>query len=209
MPFRVHSFWNNKLTAHPTINHCYYRIIEIPHVPSVPGIYSWHLWIDNSNTQKYSQVFKQKRVDITVESNLSDKFSGQIRHAGYNEDIFDPATDIDLCNIASLAMCPPLYIGISKDLGKRLRQHVDEYEKVINGVIATPITTLKADQFDTIYESQHFASRMGFVVTRFGNLNANNLLVKTIEMPAGYSRSELLRVEKFLNRTFIPIYGRR
>ena len=209
MPFKVDTYWNNKLASNPNIKHCYYRITEVPHIPNVPGIYSWHLWIDNANNKKYSQIFKQKRIDITVESNLSEKFIGAIKHSGHQEDIFDSTIDINLCNIASIAMCPPLYIGISKNLGVRLGQHFDEFDKIIKGIKATPIDTIKSSHFDTIYESQHFAQRMGFVISKFNNLNANNLLIKTIEMPIGYSKDDLRKVETFLNRTFIPIYGRK
>lgn len=209
MPYKVTSFWNNKIVANPNIKHCYYRITEVPHIPRVPGIYSWHLWIDNVNNNKYSQIFKQKRVNVTIKSNLNDEFDGEIVHSGAESDIFDPAIDIDLCNWASIAMCPPLYIGISKNLGKRLKDHVDELNDIVAGTIPTPVNTLLASQFDTIYESQHFAQRMGFVVSKLSNLNARNLLIKTIEMPLGYSWSDLQKVEKFLNRTYFPIYGRK
>ena len=209
MPFKVNTFWNDKFNIHPDVKHCYYRITEVGNVPEVPGIYSWHLWIDNVNSANYSQVFKQKRVDVHIKSNLNDRFKGAIEHVDHEKDIFEPGIDLNLCNMASIAMCPPLYIGISKTLGSRLAQHVDEFDKIIKGVVPTPIDTLKAKQFDTIYESQHFAQRMGFVVTKFGNMNANNLLVKTLELPVGYDRKKLQQVETFLNRTYFPIYGRK
>lgn len=209
MPFKANTFWSSKMTLHPTIQHCYYRITEVSNIPNVPGLYSWHLWIDSTNSKKYSQIFKQKRVDVTIKSNLSESFEGAIVHANHDKDIFDAGIDLNLCNLASIAMCPPLYIGISSRLGQRLGQHVDEFDKIIKGAIPIPVATLTASQFDTIYESQHFAARMGFVVKDLSNLNANNLLIKTIELPTGYNKRELQRVETFLNRTFIPIYGRK
>lgn len=209
MPYKAATFWNNKLRSHPNIRHCYYRISDVQNIPAVPGIYSWHLWIDNVNGDKYSQVFKQKRVKVNIKSNLSENYEGDLPHVDMDSSIFDSSLDINLCNIASIAMCPPLYIGISKDLKDRLSQHVDEFNKIVKGTIPTPVPTLSSTQFDTIYESQHFAQRMGFVVSKLSNLNSTNLLIKTIEMPMGYSRLELFKVEKFLNRTYFPIYGRR
>src|SRR5581483_12198979 len=104
MPYSSNTFWTNKLAAFPNVKHCYYRLADIAQIPDVPGLYSWHLWLDNSNTTKYSQIFKHKRVQVSIESNLSDKFEGHISHKDHDSDIFDPVTDINMCNLASIAM---------------------------------------------------------------------------------------------------------
>jgi len=209
MPYTINTFWANKLAATPNVKHCYYRLVEVPQIPDVPGLYSWHLWIDNANSTKYSQIFKHKRVKVNIEANLTEKFEGDLHHAGYDTDIFQSKTDMDICNLASIAMCPPLYIGISGKLGQRLKQHTDELEKIIKGAIPTPVDTIRKRQYDTIYESQHFAERMGYVISKLNSLNAPNLLIKTLEMPMTYTKQDLQTIEKFLNRTYIPIYGRR
>lgn len=209
MPYTVDSFWTSKLAAIPSVSHCYYKVTDIPHIPDVPGLYSWHLWIDSTNTDRYSQVFKHKRAKIDIQSNLSEQFQGFVQHVGHDKDIFDTTTDLNICNVASIAMCPPLYIGISTKLRTRLSQHVDELDKIIKGIKPTPVSTVLKSQFDTIWESQHFAQRMGYVIKKLNNRNANNLLIKTIEMPVGYAKKDLQTIETFLNRTYIPIYGRR
>ena len=209
MPYTVNTFWTNKLAPVANTKHCYYRLADVAQIPNVPGIYSWHLWIDTNNTTKYSQVFKHKRIKINVESNLSDVFKGHIDHVGHDTDIFNPVIDLTVCNLASIAMCPPLYIGISKDLGQRLTNHKDELDKILKGIIPTPVDTISKRKFDTIWESQHFAQRMGFVISKLNNHNAQNLLIKTLEMPSTYPWSDLQKVEAFLNRTYFPIYGRK
>ena len=180
MPYTVNTFWANKLAGFPATKHCYYKLSEVPQIPDVPGIYSWHLWIDNNNTTRYSQVFKHKRVKVNIVSNLSDQFDGTINHVDHATDIFQSAIDINVCNLSSIAMCPPLYIGIAKKLGTRLTQHKDELDKIIKGTTPIPRNTLLKSQYDSIYESQHFAARMGFVIRKLNNHNAQNLLIKTL-----------------------------
>lgn len=101
-------------------------------------------------------------------------------------------------------------IGISKNLKTRLNTHYRELQKIYNGkVTLEPPKKLGQTDFDTIVESSHFAQRMGFSLKSFSKLNLNALYIKTIELDNSYTWPDLQRVEKYLNRTYIPLYGRK
>lgn len=207
---KVSDHWNNILTKTIVENHSFYGIADIDKIPNTPGIYAWFLLADKTNFNEYYKVFKQKKVEINIKGNLKEKYSGEVRNTYYDDDFKDSTIDFDLCNISSLAFGPPLYIGISKDLRVRLKQHSEELQKIFyKKIILPPPVTLGKTDFDTIVESAHFAERIGYTLKSFPTIKLNSLLIKTVELPLGYPWTKLQRVEKYLNRTFIPIYGKK
>jgi hypothetical protein len=207
---KVIDFWNNILSGSTVQDHCHYKLTEIDNIPETPGMYAWYLNVDQNNFLDYYKVYKQKKVEVSIKGNFDESYIGELRNV-YNEGNFkDNGVDHKLCFLASLAFSPPLYIGISNNLYIRLRQHCKELEKIYyNKIPLSKPTSLGKTDFDTILESMHFAQRIGHTIRLFKNINLNSLLIKTIEMPKGYSWSELHKVEKYLNRTYIPIYGRK
>ena len=210
MSNKVSNYWNTILTRSIVMNHSFYGISELDKIPKSPGIYAWYLLADKSNFSEYYKIFKQKKVEVNIEGNLRERYNGEVKHTYYDKDFKDSGVDFDLCNISSIAFSPPLYIGISINLNERLRTHADELQKIFYKKVAlSPPTSLGKTDFDTIVESGHFAQRIGFSITSFSTIDLNSLLIKTLELPAGYSWAKLQSVERYLNRTFIPIYGRK
>jgi predicted GIY-YIG superfamily endonuclease len=209
MDNQVHNYWLNTLKTSTAEDHCVYNLADIDKVPNVPGIYAWYLKVDPSNIDDYYKIYKQKKVKVTVDGHLKEAYKGEARHHYDPADFANPGLDFNLCEIASLAFSPPLYIGISKDLGVRLKTHTRELTDIFYGKINLPPPVMHKSDFDTIIESAHFAQRMGHSIRSFKNITINALLIRTIEMPAGYVWQDLQKVEKYLNRTYNPIYGRK
>lgn len=206
----VNDYWLSTLKGSTVDNHCVYDLTELHLIPNVPGIYAWYLKMDGTNFDDYFKIYKQKKVAVSVQGHLKENYVGEAKHNYNPVDFANPGIDLNLCEIASLAFSPPLYIGISKDLKKRLRQHSDELEKIYYGKVklATPPKVGKT-AFDTIVESEHFAQRIGHSIVSFPKITLNSLYIRTIEMPTGYVWHDLQKVEKYLNRTYNPIYGRK
>lgn len=207
---KVNDFWDTKHMLHSNKNHGIYNVRELNLLPESPGLYSWHINSTNINFGSYYKVFKQKKVDINISGHLKELYKGEVKREYYDRDFSSPTIDHNLCEYASSVFCPPLYIGISKNLNKRLKTHFSELEKIYSGITPIPKpTTLGQTQFDTIVESSHFAQRIGFTFVDLKDLRLEDLFIKTIELDSSYSWSELQKVEKYLNRTFVPIYGRK
>lgn len=210
MPIHVKDFWDQLGKKHTTKVHGIYRIKELHKVPDVPGLYSWHINATNLNFNAYFKAFKQKKIRVSLEGNLKEEYKGEIKRSYFERDFDSPSIDHDLCEFASHVFCPPLYIGISKQLKIRLSDHLDELEKIYNGTIKlSPPKKLGQTDFDTIVESSHFAQRFGFTLRELKNIKLDEVFVKTIELDSTYKWAALQKVEKYLNRTFIPIYGRK
>jgi len=210
MPIRINEFWDSLHTDHSPKKHGLYKLKEFGNLPESPGLYSWHINFSNINQFQYFQLFKQKKINIDIQGNLKEAYRGEVK-GHFNDQDFDSINlDHDLCEFASYVFCPPLYIGISKNLKKRLRTHFSELEKIYNGEMQLPsISKVGQTEFDTIVESSHFAQRLGFTIRTLGNIKLDDIFVKTIELDQKFSWIELQKVEKYLNRTFIPIYGRK
>lgn len=206
----VKDFWESISKVHTFDNHGYYRINEITKIPSKPGIYGWFISVNQHNFDDYFKVFKQKRIKINIKGNLNEEYDGNVKNIFSSKNFASPTIDHALCELSSYIFCPPIYIGISKDLNKRLTEHTGELNKIITGKIK-PSSPLKLGQtdFDTMYESKHFAQRVGFVLHSLNIFNINPIFIKTIELPLTYSWIQLQKVEKYLNRTYLPIYGRK
>lgn len=210
MGTKIHDFWPNILLASNIESHCIYNLTELHKLPKKPGIYAWYLISEATNFGEYHKIYKQKKINVTIEGNLKENYKGEIKAIYEDKDFHSPSLDHDLCKIASLAFSPPLYIGISKDLQTRLKTHTSELEKIVNGSLPLPSPqALGKTDFDTILESSHFAQRIGHSINSFSSLTMNSLLIRTIEMPAGYTWQDLQKVEKYINRTYTPIYGRK
>ena len=157
-----------------------------------------------------SKFLSKKRLDVNLKGNLKELYAGKIKNSFYSKDFASTSFDFDLCEYASSVFCPPIYIGISKDLKKRLATHIRELENIYTGKVklSKPSKVGQTD-FDTIIESSHFAQRIGFTLAELKNISIDSLFIKTIELDKTYTWSDLQKVEKYINRTFIPIYGRK
>lgn len=206
----VNDFWIDIQKKGNFDSHGYYRLKDINMLPSTPGIYSWYITGNQSNVDNFYKLFMQKRVAVSIEGHLKEIYQGNLRRH-YDEGHFKTGiTDFGLFNVSSLAFCPPLYIGISKDLKSRINVHYQELQKIIDGRVKLKnVKVMNPSDFDTIYESQHFAQRIGYSIKTTKRIKLNSIFIKTIEMQKGYSWGSLNNIEKYLNRAFVPIYGRK
>ena len=210
MAKKVQDFWMNMESKFSEYSHCVYSVTDFDQITETPGLYSWHAIADQVNIDNYFKLFKQKRLNVDAKGNLKESYSGHIQNTFFEKDFQMPNVDFDLCQIASLAFCPPLYIGMSKNLNQRLKDHYSELEKIYTGKIELQESTeLGPLDFDTAYESSHFAQRIGHIISGLNSIRLNSLFIKTIELGEDYESPELRKVEKYLNRSFVPIYGRR
>jgi len=111
--------------------------------------------------------------------------------------------------IACELLCPPLYIGISKRLNFRLQTHKKMLENIIYSDRDDSEINDTNIESDTEKESRYFGVRIGTIVKRTEHIRLTSFFVKTIQLNLEYSTEELRKIEKFLNRTFIPLYGRK
>lgn len=206
----VFDFWTKKNKSHSDKAHGIYKLSENHLIPSVPGIYSWHIGFEKKGYNDYFKAFKQKRLDVNLKGSLKEQYSGKIWNSYHSKDFSSTTFDFDLCEYASSVFCPPVYIGISKDLKARLATHIRELEKIYTGKVklSKPKKVGQTD-FDTIIESSHFAQRIGFTLAELKSISIDSLFIKTVELDKTYAWSDLQKVEKYVNRTFIPIYGRK
>ncbi|WP_207424296.1 hypothetical protein [Desertivirga brevis] len=210
MDNKVNNYWLKVLSGSSINDHCVYALSELDKIPEVPGIYAWYLKLDSTNLEDYFKLYKQKRIKVNIEGPLKESYQGSIKSTYNAKDFESPSIDFDLCEIASLAFSPPLYIGISKNLKRRLNEHGDELEDIYFGKTKlSPPTPLRKIDFDTEKESSHFAQRIGTTIKSFRKMKLSSLYIRTIEMPVGYIWNDLQKVEKYLNRTYNPIYGRK
>ena len=192
-----------------------YSIAQLVNLPNVPGIYAWYFVFDPQiNHVDYHKVFKNKRINIGIKGNLQEIYKGSLEcfpHTFSNHPISD---------LSALAECtdffsPPIYIGIAKkSLADRLPQHVDKLTRLLypkhpkaqaQAAAAQAATTVVTDDDD----SSIFAQRIHSAISGIKNVGLTSFVVKTVEMTPNYPEVEIRALEYFLNRTYVPIYGRR
>ncbi|MFN7704056.1 MAG: hypothetical protein ACK5OS_05480 [Chryseotalea sp.] len=206
----ISNYWTNVLSTSKVDRHGVYGLSDLHKIPNVPGLYAWYIAVSSANFSDYYKIFKQKKVTVKIEGVLQDKYHGEIQNI-YNDKNFPSAgIDYDLCEVASLAFSPPLYIGISIDLRKRLIDHSSELTKVLYGKLPLPSPLpIGKTEFDTIYESAHFALRIGHTIVNYPTVDLASFKIKTLELPKSFTWQDLQRVERYMNRTYIPVYGRK
>jgi hypothetical protein len=185
-----------------------YRLNQIEDVPELPGIYAWYVLPKmHTQPQVYHEIFKQKTLHSLVKGNLQDNYEGRLTAKPYIfEDIQDPALLIE----AIRQFSPPVYVGIAINLQRRLRTHVKTLNEFVYSSQETETFELSDLEVDSERESKYFACRVGSVIRNIKrDVDINSFLIKVIEMDESYSKAKLFEVEKFLNRTFIPYYGRK
>ena len=210
MAIRINEFWDDLLRNQSISHGCYY-LNQIDDIPDAPGIYGWFAHLDQYNRDDYFRLFHQKNVSVEIKGNLKEKYAGKVKRVSDEKDFENYNLDFLAGRLSSLIFCPPMYIGISINLKKRLKSHIRELTNIYhapNSIQVQP-NIVGITEFDTILESQNFAKRMGFTIKSLDSITLNNLVIKTIEMPVGYSWNNLQRIEKYLNRSYVPIFGRK
>jgi len=208
---------------------------EISDVQSKPGLYAWYsslrigkadLKTPENTTKalyKIAEAISYPSVSMKFNGNLNLLLEGELKHVFYGhtgnqytnqlqEVINDPDGRQIISEVFDLAvplLCCPLYIGVSKNLKKRLSQHSklinaylnDEPEQKIELLNTTPV-----DDEEDLENDKSFAMR---IAER--KIDPNNLIVGVIYPKENNPmvRKAIEAAETLLNRIFYPILGRR
>lgn len=175
-----------------------------------PGIYSWHYRLSHraadhsADMRAYDRIYAAKSYDVSAQAPLGEILTGRIIRRPFTEDRtpeFSPAA-----LAAAAVFCPPLYIGISVKIKRRLQTH---YQRLTECLVQPSSFSLRdiqeADDSDD--ESGVFAERIGNLLKSNGIGDPGRLFVKIVYVP-GASFRELQQAEFFVNRAFVPLCGR-
>ena len=178
-------------------------------IPELPGIYAWYIqYGKNTKAQVYHDVFKQKEFRSLIKGTLQDSYEGCLSAKPYP--FLEDIQNLDLLMEGVRQFSPPLYIGISVNLRQRIRTHLSSLNEFLYSRRPSYTAEISEMELDSEIESNYFAQRIGAVIKQnMDSLDINSFFIKVIELDKHYPKSGLLEVEKFLNRTFIPHYGRR
>jgi len=170
------------------------------------GIYSWFLSYDyKSERDEYHKIFRSSQLESEVKGVFKDVYSGKIQQKEY--DFEKEMSFSKFLNVASLAFCPPLYIGISKNLSDRLETHRNKLNSLINNESSRNL--IDDAKPDTDEESENFAIRLSRVINETDTIGIRNLRIKVLEATEKLDRDQVMDVEHYLNRTYTPFYGRK
>lgn len=202
---------------------------EVPDADPKPGLYAWYLRIQpgKSNLESSENFLKAlKRIteqlrypDLSMQlrGHLNLHLKGDLKHIwyGHEENQFSnqfqsileqPEEREILADILALTvplLTGPLYIGVSKNLSRRLRQHTRLIQEGYHERLS-PV-----DSKESLENDRNFAERI-----RQRKIDPNHLVVSLVYVshpdisPSGI-RKTIENAETLLNRTFYPILGRK
>ena len=178
---------------------------DIASAPDKKGWYSWHYIPSDINSVSLSlfrsfKSFAQVHdlFGLTLEGSISPK--KKFITSKFNQD------DQDTARALLMLYSTPLYIGISKNLLSRLRTHkrqLDEFmQNSARNIQGENIANVESD---TDEESTCFASRLAPFLLDSG-VNVSDLYIRIIQ---DKGNADLKAIEKILNHTTLPRFGRR
>jgi len=182
-----------------------YKYNDLFKAPELPGLYGWYVRLPKVEAvADYHKIHKSKRMRTTIVGHLSEIYEGNAYSKEYE---FRDSMDFELLEAATSCFCPPIYIGVSNNMRSRLQTHCEQIEEIIHSGKKT--TEPRQVDPDTDAESTLFGDRIGIVLSSVKNIGLTSLFVITIAVKTNFPRAELFKIESFLNRTYIPIYGRK
>jgi hypothetical protein len=182
-----------------------FRLSKIGEAPSSLGLYGWFVsFTSNTRYEEYNSIFKSKSITSRVEEGFNNVYQGDIGQE--NNNLNKRVGFSKMLNRCTKLMCPPIYIGISSNLRKRLSTHKRKLNQYLHS--KKDFEYKKNVSPDTDEESANFALRVGSEIEKYDTIRPANLWVKVVESNGELDRKEVLRIEYFANRTFNPIYGK-
>ena len=209
-----------------------FKYNEISAIEPLQGLYAWYLRIDigeeNLKTEKNTTISLKKFVkqlayppiNIDAKGRLSLKLVGKLKHVFYGKDenrFTQGLSDIlsededrirfaEVLKSAAPIFSNPLYIGISKNLARRIKGHsalIEKYKKLADEPLREKSKEVSRDG------DKNFAMR---VCMR--KMDPNNLIVGILYTDnEKLSKDQISTITKnsetILNRIFHPILGRR
>lgn len=214
---------------------------EVPAVEAKPGLYAWYLRIipGKSNIESSENFVKAlKRINeqlcyptltMQLRGHFSMNMKGDLKHIWYGHDekpfakkfkkVLDNPEEREVLNCILESVVPfftgPLYIGVSKNLKKRLQVHtqlIQKYRKEYHDNTESLEDTtpdISVDSKSSLRNDKNFAQR---IVER--RIDPNHLAVSITYVSHPQLSEERIRktietTETLLNRLFYPILGKR
>ncbi len=177
---------------------------------SKPGIYSWHYRLSHKTADRaadmksYDRIYAAKSYGVSAHASLGEILTGKITRNPFTDSHVPEFSTAALA--AAAVFCPPLYIGISIDIKRRLGTHYDRLIKFL-AQPSIPAGLGIREPEDSDEESGVFAERIGNLLRANDIGDPGRLFVKVIYVP-GASFRELQQAEFFVNRAFVPLCGR-
>ncbi len=175
-----------------------------------PGIYSWHYRLSHiapdrsADMKAYDRIYAAKSYDVSARGSLSETLNGTLTRSPFTNST--PPEFSQAALTAAAVFCPPLYIGISTKIKRRLQTHYDRLVEVLaQSSSFAPTSSIQTDDSDE--ESGVFAERIGKLLKENNIGDPGRLFVKVVYVPNATFR-ELQQAEFFVNRTFVPLCGR-
>ena len=199
-------------------------------LPHVPGIYAWFIKCRPAQRKEmvplFAEMLSQANVQATMKGTLRFEYSGELqkKHSKTPPDLSCLFSD------ALVAFPYPLYIGMSMQLSKRLYAHRRQLESWLStydddGLRSQGDSGEPGFSRDSEAESKYFGQRLAAFWYQQGRRTIDELYVRCVvpvecrERPhcqencdpscKDARRKELLAIERFLNTTFNPVFGRR
>lgn len=191
------------------------------------GLYSWYFFPDppiDAVIKPYNQFFRSKEYSATVKNVLKEEYFGNLKGKHLFEDNKFESYDFTNKNssiylkLATIFFSPPIYIGRSIDLKKRLKTHLDILRNILNtGEFENSYKiydqSISDEEIDNENESNCFANRIGKIISEIDKdsdfFKISNFFVKVIIFKENIPDEDLNKIEYFLNRTYNPLAGLR
>lgn len=171
-----------------------YKAADVDDAPEAPGFYAWYLRLNSKDSfLDYHEVFKDRSLTTRARGDLLEEYSGEL---SLQEVDLEMVNDFSLLKEATAAFSPPLYIGITVD--RTLKRRLKEHRKVLNDSI-----------YGGVEDPGEFGERIALVLNRGGNISVNDFFTRVIPVENPESRKQLQEIEYYLNRTYVPIYGKK
>jgi len=185
-----------------------FDILDISNAEKRPGLYAWYLrcQFDTEGFNSMKKIHSLRALKISATAQLGESYIGKV-HKQYKD--AETVTDEELLRIASVAFSTPIYVGISKNVRNRLKQHYNELTKHFpTSRISTSVPDETIISPDTEEESSTFAQRIGSALKNAGYKSTTSLYVKVI-YANNINKFDLRKTESAINQLLHPVMGRR
>jgi hypothetical protein len=188
----------------------YARIGDLESIESGPGWYAW-FYVPSSLQESAYTLHRFCHPKAVVEGLFNLDLDGWLSpvtgKSMFNKELQQDENFLAMVRSLVLAFSPPLYIGISTKLRRRLKTHRAQLLEALSSGISDLKSQHNIPDYspDTDEESRCFGSRMGAYLNAL-SIPHEDLYVKYILT----ERADFLKdAEKILNHTLTPKFGKR
>ena len=189
----------------PQIDLEFANITDFESLPTSAGWYGW-VYVAGSTSPNELSILRQIRPEATVDHYFHMSLRGTLTPEEISTDI-GPLSEQAINDFRSLhfAFAPCIYIGISRNLKRRLKSHRKHIQQEYSLLHTHTESDPAAPELDTERESEFFGRRVASLLRRV-RANPDNLYVKYALCA---DETVLKPLETAMNITFAPTLGRR